>query len=55
MSQARSPRCLWDFCGQLVAAYQHKTVHNYPSLDGLTPEEWIHARSPDISAYAQFE
>jgi hypothetical protein len=39
----------------LVAAYQWKTACNYTSLDGMTPEEWIHARTPVISAYAQYE
>jgi hypothetical protein len=39
----------------LVAAYWWKTAHDYPSLDGMTPEEWIHARTPDFLAYTMYE
>ena len=31
------------------------TAHDDPGLDGLTPEERVHARVTDISAYAQFD
>ena len=52
--RAGSPKRVWDFCAKLVAAIRRKTAHNFPCLDGLTPEESVHARVADISAYAQF-
>lgn len=50
-----SPKRLWDYLGQYVAALRRKTAHDIPELDGRTPEENIHARVVDISAYCQFE
>ena len=51
----RSPKRLWDFCGTWVTAVRRKTAHDLPGLNGLTPEERVHGRTPDISAYAQFD
>ena len=50
-----SPFKLWDFCGEYVSAIRRLTAHDIPGLNGLSPEENIHARTPDISAYAQYE
>jgi hypothetical protein len=46
---------LWDFCGEWASAIRRKTALDLPSLNGMTPEETVHARSVDISAYAQFD
>ena len=54
-SRSQSPKRLWDYCGQWVAAIRRKTAHNYPELDGMPPEELMHGRMVDISAYAQFD
>ena len=53
--QGRSPKRLWDYCGQWVSAIRRLTAHDNPALDGLTAEESVHARTPDISAYAMFD
>ena len=50
-----SPKRLWDFCGEWVAAVRHKTAHNLPELQGMSPEENVHGQAADISAYAQFD
>jgi hypothetical protein len=47
----RSPKRLWDYCGQLAAAIRRLMAHNYAYLDGKTPYECIHARTLDISSY----
>ena len=53
--RARSPKRLWDYCGQWVAAIRRMTAHDNPALNGMTPYECIHARTIDISAYAMFD
>jgi hypothetical protein len=53
--RGRSPKRLWDYCGQWVAAIRRLTAHDNPVLDGLTAEEFVHARTPDISAYSMFD
>ena len=53
--RGRSPKRLWDYCGQWVAAIRRLTAHDNPALDGLTAEESVHARTPDISAYSMFD
>jgi hypothetical protein len=55
IQKARAPRGLWDFCGEWASAIRRKTALDLPSLNGMTPEETVHARSVDISAYAQFD
>jgi hypothetical protein len=47
-------RMMWDYCGQWAAAIRRRTALDLPTLNGMTPEESIHGRSVDISAYAQF-
>jgi hypothetical protein len=54
-SRSHSPKRLWDYCGQWVAAIRRMTAHDYPELDGMPPEEVVHGRMADISAYAQFD
>ena len=53
--RANSPKRLWDHCGQWIVAIRRFTAHSYPELDGMTPYERVHARTGDISAYAQFD
>jgi hypothetical protein len=53
--RARSPKRLWDYCGQWVVAIRRMTAHDLPELDGMPPEEAVHNRMADISAYAQFD
>jgi hypothetical protein len=50
-----APKRLWDFCGQWAAAVRRRTSLELPGLEGRTPEENLHARVVDISAYAQFD
>jgi len=53
-SKKNWPKWLWDWCGTLVAAIRRLTAHDFPALNGLSPQENIHARTPDISPYTQF-
>jgi hypothetical protein len=53
--RSKSPKRLWDHCGQRIAAIRRFTAHSFPELDGMTPYERVHARTGDISAYAQFD
>ena len=55
MQRENAPKRLWDYCGQWVAAIRRRTALDMPVLDGRTPEENVHARIVDISAYAQFD
>ena len=50
----RSPRRLWCFLGEWVAALRRHTASDHPSMDGRVPEEFYHGDMVDISAYAQF-
>jgi hypothetical protein len=54
-ARSKSPKRLWDYCGQRVAAIRCFTAHSFPELDGMTPYEKLYARTGDISAYAQFD
>ena len=54
MQREHAPRRLWDYCGIWCAAIRRRTALDIPGLDGRTPEENVHARIVDISAYAQF-
>ena len=53
--RARSPKRLWDFCGEWVAAIRRLTAHDIPALQGRVPSEVIEGNTPDISEYAQFD
>ena len=53
--RARSPKRLWDYCGEWVAAIRRLTAHDIPSLHDRVPCEAIEGNTPDISEYAQFE
>jgi hypothetical protein len=55
MQRQHVPKRLWDYCGEWAAAIQRKTALDLPFLRDMTPEECLHARSVDISAYAQFD
>jgi hypothetical protein len=54
-ARARSPRRLWDYCGEWVAATRRLTAHDIPGLDGRVPDEIVEGNTPDISEYAQFD
>ena len=51
----RSPKRLWDYCGEWVAATRRLTAHDIPALQGRVPTELIDGNTPDISEYAQFD
>ena len=53
--RARSPKRLWDYCGEWVAAIRRLTAHDIPALQGRVPTELINGNTPDISEYAQFD
>ena len=53
--RSRSPKRLWDYCGEWVAAIRRLTAHDIPSLHDRVPCEAIEGNTPDISEYAQFE
>jgi hypothetical protein len=53
--RARSPKRLWDYCGEWVAAVRRLTAHEIPGLQGRVPSEVIEGNTPDISEYAQFD
>jgi hypothetical protein len=54
-SRKRSPKRLWCYCGQWVAAIRRLTALDLPQLDGQTPESHVLGSTVDISAYAQFD
>jgi hypothetical protein len=55
MFRARSPKRLWDYCGEWVSTVRQLTAHDIPSLGGRVPSEIVEGSTPDISAYyAQF-
>ena len=53
--RARSPKRLWDFCGEWVASVRRLTAHDMPTLQGRVPSEIVEGNTPDISEYAQFD
>jgi hypothetical protein len=55
MLRSRSPKRLWDFCGQWVAAIRRLTAHDISGLHDRVPSEAIEGNTPDISEYAQFD
>jgi hypothetical protein len=55
MQKQHAPKRLWDYCGEWAAAIRRKTALDLPFLRDMTPEECLHTRSVDISAYAQFD
>jgi hypothetical protein len=52
---SRSPKRLWDFCGQWVAAIRRLMAHDISGLHDRVPSEAIEGNTPDISEYAQFD
>ena len=56
MLRAQSPKRLWDYCGEWVAAIRRLTAHEIPTLQGRVPSEVLEGLTPDILEYAhQFE
>jgi Reverse transcriptase (RNA-dependent DNA polymerase) len=55
MQRARSPKRLWDYCGEWVSAIRRLTAHDIPSLHDRVPCEVVEGNTPDISEYAQFD
>jgi hypothetical protein len=55
MLRTRTPKRLWDYCGEWVAAVRRLTAHDLPGLDGRVPDEVVTGHTPDISDYAQFD
>jgi hypothetical protein len=53
--RARSPKRLWDFCGEWVSAIRRLTAHDIPSLQGRVPSEAVEGNTPDISEFVQFD
>ena len=55
MQRARSPKRLWDYCGEWVSAIRRLTAHDIPSLHDRVPCEVIEGNTLDISEYSQFD
>jgi predicted hotdog family 3-hydroxylacyl-ACP dehydratase len=55
MQRTRTPKRLWDYCGEWVAAVRRLTAHDLPGLDGRVPDEVVKGNTPDIAEYAQFD
>ena len=55
MLRTRTPKRIWDYCGEWVAAVRRLTAHDLPGLDGRVPDEVIEGNTPDIAEYAQFD
>ena len=55
MLRTRTPKRLWDYCGEWVAAIRWLTAHDLPGLDGRVPDEVVEGNMPDIAEYAQFD
>jgi hypothetical protein len=53
--RARSPKRLWDYCGEWVSAIRRLTAHDIPSLQDRVPCEVVEGNTPDISEYVQFD
>jgi hypothetical protein len=53
--KSRSPKRLWDFCGEWVAAIRWLTAHDILGLHDRVPSEAIKGNTPDILKYAQFD
>jgi hypothetical protein len=53
--RSKSPKRLWDFCGEWVAAIRRLTAHDILGLHDRVPSEAIKGNTPDISEYAQFD
>jgi hypothetical protein len=51
MHHTRTPKRLWDYCGQWVAAVRQLTAHDIPGLGGRVPNKVVERNTPDISEY----
>ena len=50
-----SPKRLWCYLGEYVAALRRLTAHDLPELDGMVPEARYNGGFADISEYCQFD
>ena len=55
MQRTRTPKRLWEYCGEWVAAIRRLTAHDLLGLDGRVPDEVVEGNMPDIAEYAQFD
>ena len=55
MRRTNTPRRLWCYCGQWVAAIRRLTALDIHVLQGRVPDECVTGYTPDISPYAQFD
>ena len=53
--RTNSPKRLWCFLGEYVAAIRRLTAHDLPGLDGMVPEARYNGGFADISEYCQFD
>ena len=51
----RSPKRIWYYCGQRVAAIRRLTALDIAQLDEQVPEEFVLDTTPDISVYSLFD
>ena len=54
-TRTKSPKRLWCYCGQWVAAIRRLTALDLPQLEGQVPEAYVSGSTVDISSYAQFD
>jgi hypothetical protein len=55
MHHTRTPKRLWDYCGQWVAAVRRLMAHDIPGLGGRVPNKVVKGNTPDILEYVQFD
>jgi hypothetical protein len=55
MQRARSPKQLWDYCGEWVSAISTLTARDIPSLHDRVPCKVVEGNTRDISECAQFD
>lgn len=53
--RAKSPKRLWDYCGEWVAAIRRVTALDLPQLEGEVPETHVRGTTTDISSLALFD
>jgi hypothetical protein len=49
MFRARSPKRLWDYCGEWVSAVRQLAAHDFPFLGGRVLSEIVGGFTPNIS------
>ena len=53
--RTQSPKRLWCFLGEHVAAIRRITAHDITQNDGRCPDETVYGNMTDISEYGQFD